>query len=114
MDMLACDLTDIPAAGIGAGNLVGQKGACRTVPADEGAAAAGTIAYDSVLRCRAACAGGAGSSRPGWALNGKAKSIYLHRCGATSPEMAGASVPAATPGTPWSKRWPRKPAEQPL
>lgn len=46
MDMLACDLTDIPAAGIGAPVTLWGRGAAGDVPADEVAAAAGTIAYE--------------------------------------------------------------------
>lgn len=46
MDMLACDLTDIPAAGIGAPVTLWGKGLAGEVPADEVAAAAGTIAYE--------------------------------------------------------------------
>ena len=46
MDMLACDITDIPAAGIGAPVTLWGQGIAGTVPADEVAAAAGTIAYE--------------------------------------------------------------------
>jgi len=46
MDMLACDLTDIPEAGIGAPVTWWGKGVAGEVPADEVAAAAGTIAYE--------------------------------------------------------------------
>jgi alanine racemase len=46
MDMLACDLTDIPDAGIGAPVTLWGKGIAGEVPADEVAAAAGTIAYE--------------------------------------------------------------------
>jgi alanine racemase len=46
MDMLACDLTDIPEAGIGAPVTLWGNGAAGKVPADEVAAAAGTIAYE--------------------------------------------------------------------
>jgi alanine racemase len=46
MDMLACDLTDIPAAGIGAPVTLWGRGLAGEVPADEVAAAAGTIAYE--------------------------------------------------------------------
>lgn len=46
MDMLACDLTDIPEAGIGAPVTLWGKGVAGEVPADEVAAAAGTIAYE--------------------------------------------------------------------
>jgi len=46
MDMLACDLTDIPAAGIGAPVTLWGPGAGGELPADEVAAAAGTIAYE--------------------------------------------------------------------
>ncbi len=46
MDMLACDLTAIPQAGIGAPVTLWGAGAAGYVPADEVAAAAGTIAYE--------------------------------------------------------------------
>ena len=46
MDMLACDLTDIPEAGIGAPVTLWGEGIAGSVPADEVAAAAGTIAYE--------------------------------------------------------------------
>ena len=46
MDMLACDLSDIPAAGLGAPVTLWGEGAGGSVPADEVAAAAGTIAYE--------------------------------------------------------------------
>ena len=46
MDMLACDLSEIPAAGIGAPVTLWGKGIAGEVPADEVAAAAGTIAYE--------------------------------------------------------------------
>jgi alanine racemase len=46
MDMLACDLTDIPEAGIGAPVTLWGRGVAGEVPADEVAAAAGTIAYE--------------------------------------------------------------------
>jgi alanine racemase len=46
MDMLACDLTDIPDAGIGAPVTLWGPGIAGDVPADEAAAAAGTIAYE--------------------------------------------------------------------
>ena len=46
MDMLACDLTDIPEAGIGAPVTLWGKGVAGEVPADEVAAAADTIAYE--------------------------------------------------------------------
>ena len=46
MDMLACDLTDIPAAGLGAPVTLWGEGAGGTVAADEVATAAGTIAYE--------------------------------------------------------------------
>ena len=46
MDMLACDLSDIPEAGIGAPVTLWGKGIAGEVPADEVAAAAGTIAYE--------------------------------------------------------------------
>lgn len=46
MDMLVCDLSDIPAAGIGAPVTLWGKGFAGEVPADEVAAAAGTIAYE--------------------------------------------------------------------
>ena len=46
MDMLACDLTDIPEAGIGAPVTLWGEGIAGSVPADEVATAAGTIAYE--------------------------------------------------------------------
>ena len=46
MDMLACDLTDIPEAGIGAPVTLWGRGIAGEVPADEVATAAGTIAYE--------------------------------------------------------------------
>ncbi len=46
MDMLACDLSDIPEAGIDAPVTLWGEGIAGTVPADEVAAAAGTIAYE--------------------------------------------------------------------
>ena len=46
MDMLACDLTDIPEAGIGSPVTLWGRGIAGDVPADEVAAAAGTIAYE--------------------------------------------------------------------
>jgi alanine racemase len=46
MDMLACDLSDIAAAGLGAPVTLWGDGAAGYVPADEVAAAAGTIAYE--------------------------------------------------------------------
>ena len=46
MDMLACDLTDIPAAGLGAPVTLWGNGRAGNVPADEVATAAGTIAYE--------------------------------------------------------------------
>jgi alanine racemase len=46
MDMLACDLTDIPDAGIGAPVTLWGNGAAGMVAADAVAAAAGTIAYE--------------------------------------------------------------------
>ena len=46
MDMLACDLTDIPDAGIGAPVTLWGHGMAGYVPADVVAAAAGTIAYE--------------------------------------------------------------------
>lgn len=46
MDMLACDLSDIPEAGIGAPVTLWGRGLAGEVPADEVAAAAGTIAYE--------------------------------------------------------------------
>lgn len=46
MDMLACDITDIAAAAIGTPVTLWGEGAGGTVPADEVAAAAGTIAYE--------------------------------------------------------------------
>ncbi len=46
MDMLACDLSDIPDAGIGAPVTLWGNGLAGLVPADAVAAAAGTIAYE--------------------------------------------------------------------
>ena len=46
MDMLACDLTDIPDAGIGAPVTLWGNGAAGMVAADAVARAAGTIAYE--------------------------------------------------------------------
>ena len=46
MDMLACDLTDIPEAGIGSPVTLWGRGIAGEVPADEVASAAGTIAYE--------------------------------------------------------------------
>lgn len=46
MDMLACDLTDLPAAGIGAPVTLWGRGIGGEVTADEVAAAAGTISYE--------------------------------------------------------------------
>ena len=46
MDMLACDLTDIPDAGIGAPVTLWGNGQAGQVPADAVARAAGTIAYE--------------------------------------------------------------------
>ena len=46
MDMLACDLTDIPDAGIGAPVTLWGNGAAGMVAADAVAGAAGTIAYE--------------------------------------------------------------------
>lgn len=46
MDMLACDLTDIPEAGLGAPVTLWGAGLAGYVPADMVAAAAGTIAYE--------------------------------------------------------------------
>ncbi len=46
MDMLACDLTDIPAAGIGSPVTLWGRGLAGDVPADEVATAAGTISYE--------------------------------------------------------------------
>ena len=46
MDMLACDLSDIPDAGIGAPVTLWGNGVAGYVPADAVAAAAGTIAYE--------------------------------------------------------------------
>jgi alanine racemase len=46
MDMLACDLSDIPEAGIGAPVTLWGEGIAGSVPADEVATAAGTIAYE--------------------------------------------------------------------
>ena len=46
MDMLACDLTDIPEAGIGSPVTLWGYGIAGEVSADEVASAAGTIAYE--------------------------------------------------------------------
>ncbi len=46
MDMLACDLTDIPEAGLGAPVTLWGEGIAGTVTADEVAMAAGTISYE--------------------------------------------------------------------
>lgn len=46
MDMLACDLSAIPEAGIGAPVTLWGRGVAGEVPADEVATAAGTIAYE--------------------------------------------------------------------
>lgn len=46
MDMLACDLTDIPDAGLGAPVTLWGRSIAGEVPADEVASAAGTIAYE--------------------------------------------------------------------
>lgn len=46
MDMLACDLSDIPDAGIGAPVVLWGKGPAGAVAADAVASAAGTIAYE--------------------------------------------------------------------
>jgi alanine racemase len=46
MDMLACDLTDIPEAGIDSPVTLWGPGLAGEVPADEVASAAGTIAYE--------------------------------------------------------------------
>jgi len=46
MDMLACDLTDIPDAGMGSPVTLWGRGVAGEVPADEVATAAGTIAYE--------------------------------------------------------------------
>ena len=46
MDMLGCDLTDIPEAGIGAPVTLWGRGIAGEVTADEVAAAAGTISYE--------------------------------------------------------------------
>lgn len=46
MDMLACDMTDIPEAGIGSPVTLWGQGIAGAVPADEVAAAAGTVAYE--------------------------------------------------------------------
>ena len=46
MDMMACDLTDIHEAGIGAPVTLWGRGLAGEVPADEVAAAAGTISYE--------------------------------------------------------------------
>jgi alanine racemase len=46
MDMLACDLNDIPEASIGSPVTLWGKGTAGYVPADDVAAAAGTIAYE--------------------------------------------------------------------
>ena len=42
MDLLACDLTDLPEAGIGSPVVLWGEG----LPADEVAAAAGTVSYE--------------------------------------------------------------------
>jgi alanine racemase len=42
MDMMACDLTDLPQAGVGSLVVLWGEG----LPADEVAAAAGTISYE--------------------------------------------------------------------
>ena len=46
MDMLACDITDIPDAGIDAPVTLWGPGIAGAVPADDVATAAGTIAYE--------------------------------------------------------------------
>lgn len=46
MDMLACDISDIPEAGIDAPVTLWGPGIAGTVPADDVASAAGTIAYE--------------------------------------------------------------------
>lgn len=46
MDMLACDITEIPEAGIGVPVTLWGEGVAGNVPADEVATAAGTIAYE--------------------------------------------------------------------
>lgn len=46
MDMLACDITDIPESGIGAPVTLWGRGEGGSVPADDVAAAAGTVAYE--------------------------------------------------------------------
>lgn len=46
MDMLACDITDIPEAGLGAPVILWGQGIGGEVAADEVAAAAGTVAYE--------------------------------------------------------------------
>jgi len=46
MDMLACDLSDIPQAGVGAPVTLWGRGIAGEVTADEVAAAAGTISYE--------------------------------------------------------------------
>ena len=46
MDMLACDLSEIPEAGIGAPVTLWGAGIAGEVPADEVAAAAGTLSYE--------------------------------------------------------------------
>jgi len=46
MDMMACDLTDIPEARIGSPVTLWGRGVAGEVPADEVASAAGTIAYE--------------------------------------------------------------------
>lgn len=46
MDMMACDITDIPEAGLGAPVTLWGEGIAGTVPADEVATAAGTISYE--------------------------------------------------------------------
>lgn len=46
MDMMACDLSHIPAAGLGSPVTLWGRGIAGELPADEVAAAAGTIAYE--------------------------------------------------------------------
>jgi alanine racemase len=46
MDMLGCDISDIPEAGIDSPVTLWGQGNAGTVPADEVATAAGTIAYE--------------------------------------------------------------------
>lgn len=46
MDMLACDITDIPQAGLGSPVTLWGDGLAGSVPADEVASAAGTISYE--------------------------------------------------------------------